>query len=85
MSGTPEQDRGYKSVKLGLIAPIPILAIAILFVASDSGTHHSFVRGVVACLIYLMVIIPTSIYILRKRRLIASKNENQGSFGSRLK
>jgi hypothetical protein len=64
---TRTQERAYKMLRLGLIGPIPTLAVVIFLAVSESGSHHSVVRGLVATVIYLAVIFPVSIYILRKR------------------
>jgi hypothetical protein len=85
MDRAPQQNRTYKAVKIGLFAPIPILAIVLFVAASEAGTHHSILRGLITAVIYLAVIIPTSIYIMRKRRSLAETNVTQRSFGRRLR
>ena len=87
MSGpsvTSDQKPAYKAVKIGLVFPIPVMAVTIFFVAADAGLHRSVIRGVIVAVAYLAVIIPTAIFILYKRRNLAEDPVNQKSFGAPL-
>ena len=83
-SVTSDQKRAYKAVKIGLVFPIPVMAVIIFFVAADAGLHRSVIRGLIVAVAYLAVIIPTAIFILYKRRNLAENQVNQKSFGAPL-
>ena len=81
---TSDQKRAYKAVKIGLVFPIPVMAVIIFFVAADAGLHHSVSRGIIVAVAYLAAIIPTAIFILYKRRNLAENKVKQKPFGAPL-
>ncbi len=83
-NATSDQNRAYKAVKIGLVFPIPVMAVIIFFVAAGAGSEHSVIRGFIVSVAYLAVIIPTAIFILYKRRNLAENKVNQKSFGAPL-
>ena len=73
-----------RAVRIGLVFPIPVMAVIIFFVAAGAGSHHSVIRGAIVAVAYLAVVIPAAIFILYKRRNLAENKVNQKPFGAPL-